>query len=84
MKKGMLVVTMFVVLSFLVSMIAVAPSVSKQVTQPRGSTTTPTSSQQGTIQTSVIKQKFGTVPLTMKRSFPVQLGPPPTTAAMQP
>ena len=41
MKKGMLVVTMFAALSFLVSAIAVAPAVAKQVTK-----TEPTSKQQ--------------------------------------
>ncbi len=49
MKKGMMVMTIVVALVFLVSMIAVAPSVAKQVTK-----TQPTSkqqTQQGTVQT---------------------------------
>jgi hypothetical protein len=56
MKKAMLVMSILVASSFLFSLIAVAPSISEQVTQPTGSTTTPMSKQQGTVQTSVAKQ----------------------------
>jgi hypothetical protein len=51
MKKGMLVMTIFVALSFLVSLCAVAPAVAKQATQ-----TTPTTKQQGPAQTPVAQQ----------------------------
>ncbi len=57
MKKVMVVMAIVVALSFLVPVVAVAPAFAKQATQPKGSTATPTSSQRGTIQTSVIKQK---------------------------
>ena len=56
MKKGMRVMTMFAALSFLVSVIVVSPLFAKQVTQPKGSTSTPTASQQGTVPASVAKQ----------------------------
>ncbi len=62
MKKGMLVMTILVVLAFLVSVIAVAPSFTKQVTQPKGSTTSPTTSQQGTVPVPAAQTQQATKP----------------------